>query len=125
MEPTRGERFEGMFRANYPLVRAYALRRAAPDAAQDAVADTFLVAWRRLEEFGLVIREWQVDRDTGALRYEMLDQLLSPRTRLVAFTHCSNVASIVHDVPALAKKIHATGALVFDVRPEPAGLRAA
>lgn len=50
MEPTRGERFEGMFRANYPLVRAYALRRAAPDAAQDVVADTFLVAWRRLEE---------------------------------------------------------------------------
>jgi RNA polymerase sigma-70 factor (ECF subfamily) len=39
-----------MFRANYPLVRAYALRRATPDAAQDVVADTFLVAWRRLEE---------------------------------------------------------------------------
>lgn len=39
-----------MFRANYPLVRAYALRRAAPDAAQEVVADTFLVAWRRLEE---------------------------------------------------------------------------
>jgi selenocysteine lyase/cysteine desulfurase len=52
-----------------------------------------------------------VDRETGALRYEMLDELLSPRTRLVAFTHCSNVASIVHDVPALVKKIHAAGAL--------------
>jgi cysteine desulfurase family protein (TIGR01976 family) len=70
-------------------------------------------AWRRLEEFGIVIREWQVDRETGALRYEMLDQLLSSRTRLVAFTHCSNVASIVHDVPALVKKIHAVGALAF------------
>lgn len=70
-------------------------------------------AWRRLEEFGIVIREWPVDRETGALRYEMLDDLLSPRTRLVAFTHCSNVASIVHDVPALVKKIHAAGALAF------------
>jgi cysteine desulfurase family protein (TIGR01976 family) len=70
-------------------------------------------AWRRLEEFGIVIREWQVDRETGALRYEMLDELLSSRTRLVAFTHCSNVASIVHDVPALVKKIHAVGALAF------------
>jgi len=70
-------------------------------------------AWRRLEEFGIVIREWQVDRETGALRYDMLDNLLSSRTRLVAFTHCSNVASIVHDVPALVKKIHAAGALAF------------
>jgi cysteine desulfurase family protein (TIGR01976 family) len=70
-------------------------------------------AWRRLEEFGIVIREWPVDRETGALRYEMLDELLSSRTRLVAFTHCSNVASIVHDVPALVKKIHAAGALAF------------
>jgi RNA polymerase sigma factor (sigma-70 family) len=49
-EPTRGERFERLFRESYPLVRAYALRRAAPDAAQDVVAETFLVAWRRLEE---------------------------------------------------------------------------
>jgi RNA polymerase sigma factor (sigma-70 family) len=50
VEPTRGERFERLFREHYPLVRAYALRRAAPDAAQDVVADTFLVAWRRLED---------------------------------------------------------------------------
>lgn len=46
----RGDRFEQLFRESYPLVRAYALRRAAPDAAQDVVADTFLVAWRRLED---------------------------------------------------------------------------
>ena len=49
MEP-RGDRFERLFRESYPLVRAYALRRAAPDAAQDVVADTFLAAWRRLDD---------------------------------------------------------------------------
>jgi RNA polymerase sigma-70 factor (ECF subfamily) len=49
VEP-RGDRFERLFRESYPLVRAYALRRAAPEAAQDVVADTFLVAWRRLED---------------------------------------------------------------------------
>jgi RNA polymerase sigma factor (sigma-70 family) len=50
MEPTRSERFERLFRANYADVRAYALRRAAPDVAQDVVAETFLVAWRRLDD---------------------------------------------------------------------------
>ncbi|HVJ40853.1 MAG TPA: aminotransferase class V-fold PLP-dependent enzyme [Dongiaceae bacterium] len=70
-------------------------------------------AWRRLAEFGLVIKEWPVDRETGALVYGALDTLLTDKTRLVAFTHCSNVCSIVHDVPALVKKIHAAGALAF------------
>jgi len=70
-------------------------------------------AWRRLAEFGLVIRDWPVDRQTGALVYDALDALLNEKTRLVAFTHCSNVCSIVHDVPALVKKIHAAGALAF------------
>jgi RNA polymerase sigma-70 factor (ECF subfamily) len=50
VEPTRVDRFEGLFRESYPLVRAYALRRAAPELAQDVVAETFLVAWRRLED---------------------------------------------------------------------------
>ena len=50
MEPNRADRFERLFRESYPLVRAYALRRSAPDIAQDVVADTFLVAWRRLDD---------------------------------------------------------------------------
>jgi RNA polymerase sigma-70 factor, ECF subfamily len=50
LEPSRGDRFEGLFRDTYPLVRAYALRRAARDVAQDVVAETFLVAWRRLDD---------------------------------------------------------------------------
>ncbi len=50
MEPTRQDRFEQLFRGHYPAVRAYALRRAPRDVAQDAVAETFLVAWRRLDD---------------------------------------------------------------------------
>jgi RNA polymerase sigma factor (sigma-70 family) len=50
VRPTRDEMFEGLFRENYPAVRAYALRRASREAAQDVVAETFLVAWRRLDD---------------------------------------------------------------------------
>lgn len=50
MTPMREERFEVMFRENYPAVRAYALRRTSADAAQDVVAETFLVAWRRFDD---------------------------------------------------------------------------
>ena len=39
-----------MFRENYTAVRGYALRRAPAEIAQEAVADAFLVAWRRLDE---------------------------------------------------------------------------
>lgn len=48
-----GERrahFEAIFAATHRPVRAYALRRADPEVAQDAVADTFVVAWRRMDD---------------------------------------------------------------------------
>ena len=44
------ERFEDVFRRHHPAVIAYARRRVPSDAADDVVASTFLVAWRRVEE---------------------------------------------------------------------------
>jgi RNA polymerase sigma-70 factor, ECF subfamily len=43
------ERFNALYRAHYPAVLRYASRRADPDTARDVVADTFLVAWRKLK----------------------------------------------------------------------------
>ena len=43
------ERFRALFAAHRSAVLAYARRRVDPDAAADVVAETFLVAWRRLD----------------------------------------------------------------------------
>jgi RNA polymerase sigma factor (sigma-70 family) len=46
----RRARFEALFRELHPDVRAYARRRVPPEAVDDIVSETFLVAWRRLDE---------------------------------------------------------------------------
>jgi len=70
-------------------------------------------AWRRLADDGVVIREWQIDPVTGELDEAALERLLGPRTRLVCFTHCSNIVATIHDVQRIAKRVHQAGALVM------------
>ncbi|HSF93636.1 MAG TPA: aminotransferase class V-fold PLP-dependent enzyme, partial [Thermohalobaculum sp.] len=68
-------------------------------------------AWRRLAETGIVVREWKVDPDTGHLDPADLDNLLSGRTRLVAFPHASNVVAEINPVARIAAKVRAAGAI--------------
>lgn len=42
-------RFRAFYEEHYEAVLAYALRRVEPAAAEDIVAETFLVAWRRFD----------------------------------------------------------------------------
>jgi cysteine desulfurase family protein (TIGR01976 family) len=69
-------------------------------------------AWRRLEARGAVLKEWRFNPDTCALETGDLDRLLTDRTRLVCFTHCSNFVGTIHDVAAITKRVHQAGALV-------------
>ena len=49
-ETNRRSRFEATFRATYPRVIAYALRRCADrESAAEVVSETYLIAWRRFE----------------------------------------------------------------------------
>jgi selenocysteine lyase/cysteine desulfurase len=68
--------------------------------------------WRRLEKTGIVIKEWRVDPQTGRLDPNDLDTMLSHKTRLLAFPHCSNVIAHVNPVAEIAAKGKAAGALV-------------
>jgi len=70
-------------------------------------------AWRSLEAEGIVIREWQVDPESAELDPADLDDLLNGHTRVVAFTHCSNIVGSMHPVCEWTDKIHAAGALAI------------
>jgi selenocysteine lyase/cysteine desulfurase len=67
--------------------------------------------WRRIATNGVVVKEWRVDRDSGALDPADLDALLGERTRLLAFSHCSNVVAHSNPVAQIARKARAAGAI--------------
>jgi RNA polymerase sigma-70 factor, ECF subfamily len=46
----RRTRFERLYRELSPRVLGYVLRRTDPEEARDVMAETFTVAWRRLEQ---------------------------------------------------------------------------
>lgn len=68
-------------------------------------------AWRRLAERGISVREWSINRDTGMLEPVELDKLLSDKTRLVAFPHCSNIVAHVNPVAEICERVRAVDAI--------------
>ncbi len=68
--------------------------------------------WRDLEREGIVLKTWRVNPATFELEQADLAALLTPRTRLVAMTHTSNVLGSIQPVRAIADLVHAHGALL-------------
>ena len=52
------QRFTALYRGTTCRVRAFAQRRVGADLAQEVVAETFLVAWRRLDDIPGVAIPW-------------------------------------------------------------------
>ncbi|MEM6430924.1 MAG: aminotransferase class V-fold PLP-dependent enzyme [Deinococcota bacterium] len=69
-------------------------------------------AWWRLQDDGIKVKTWQVDPATGLLAEDDLAALLTDKTKLVAFTHCSNIAAQIQDVQSLTKLCYEAGARV-------------
>ena len=80
--------------------------------------------WRRLAETGITVREWSIDAESGMLDVNQLAALLSDRTKLVAFPHCSNIVGHVNPVSEICGLLHAAGviSIVDGVSAAPHGL---
>jgi selenocysteine lyase/cysteine desulfurase len=69
-------------------------------------------AWRRLADYGMVIKEWKVNPETGSLETPSLQALLTEKTKLIAFPHCSNIVGEINPVKDWTKLAHEVGAVV-------------
>ncbi len=96
------------------LARAYAPLLSPGD--EIVVTDTDHEAnaspWRRLAAQGVVVKTWRLDTTTFRLEPDDLAALLTKRTRLVAFTHVSNLLGGIEPVAQIARLAHDYGALV-------------
>jgi cysteine desulfurase/selenocysteine lyase len=72
-----------------------------------------LLPWQQIaQRTGAVLRFVDVD-DDGVLKLDHLEQLLSPRTRLLSLAHVSNVFGRIQPVAEISKRVHDRGALLF------------
>jgi cysteine desulfurase / selenocysteine lyase len=72
-----------------------------------------LVPWYQLaERTGAVVRHIPLT-DDGRLQLDMLDALLTPRTKLVSITAVSNVLGTINPVAEIIRRAHDVGALVL------------
>lgn len=69
--------------------------------------------WLSLRAQGVIVKTWEIDRENFQLSLAQLDTLLGERTRLVAFTQCSNITGTLEPVDEIVRRIHAAGALAF------------
>ena len=65
------------------------------------------------EDNGLIVKWLEFDRDTWRVEPELLEPLLSDRTRLLALNYASNLTGGVNDVKALTAMAQGAGAMVY------------
>jgi cysteine desulfurase / selenocysteine lyase len=112
---------------------AYAFSNAAASGAMDGVDPTVaarfalgecdeivitemehhanLVPWQELARRTGATLRWIGVTDDGRLDLDDLDTVITDRTKVVAFTHVSNVLGTINPVAAIVDRAHAVGAL--------------
>ena len=72
-----------------------------------------IVPWHFLRERHGAVLKWVDVDETGALDMQAFEAALSPRTRMVAMTHMSNVLGTVTDAAEIVRLAHQAGAEVL------------
>lgn len=116
------ERFRCLYTAHFDAVLGYALRRSAPEDAADVAAETFLVAWRRLDDVpdGDTTRLWLygVARRTlanlrrGARRRDHLAEVLRAELRAAMPDHADATVARIDAEVGIARLSHRDGELL-------------
>ena len=68
--------------------------------------------WEYLEQFGMVIKTWEIDPDRLVFELGRLSELLTERTRLIAVHHSSNILGNILPLREVVKLAKTVGALV-------------
>jgi len=71
-----------------------------------------ITPWLELERAGITVKVWPLNAENLQLELADLESLLTPRTRLVALTHASNVLGEIVPIAAIAERVHRQGALL-------------
>lgn len=68
--------------------------------------------WINMEKSGIKVKFWNINPETLELDLDVLDKLMTYKTRLVAFTHASNILGTINPVKEITKFVHNRGAMV-------------
>ena len=68
--------------------------------------------WTDLMEKGIKVKIWEVNKETLELEISDLQKLMTPRTKLVAMTHASNLLGTINPIKQIAEEVHKAGALI-------------
>ncbi len=69
--------------------------------------------WRRLKECGAKIIEWKFNNQNYELEISQLKNIISPKTKILAVTHCSNIVGSVNNLKEISRIAHKNDIIVI------------
>ncbi len=96
------------------LARAMQSQLSAGDEIIVTVSDheSNIGPWDRLQDGGITLKFWPLNKETLTLDLADLAPLMSERTKMVCVTHVSNILGSINPIREIADFVHARGAKI-------------